>query len=197
MIYTNSYFKLLAVISARRGISSPVTCKRLSSAGLDRPPPLLPPPSPPLRPTFGSFLLQARSSFHSVGLETAYSIPLNPSRSRLCALVSAWSARARAGIYYRFVHESRSEMEQRRRKRERERERERTEPGPGWLSLAHLLDAIQSMRGLDLVPPPQTARVYTPREISAAAPFIEETKTRIEPRRVYEFVTPSRLRFQL
>lgn len=38
-----------------------------------------------------------------------------------------------------------------------ERSVERAEPErPGWLSLAHLLDAIQSMWGLDLVPPPRT-----------------------------------------
>lgn len=52
--------------------------------------------------------------------------------------------------------------------RKPKREREST-ARPSWLSLAHLLDAIQSMRGLDLVPPPQTAHIYTPRDIYRGA----------------------------
>lgn len=52
---------------------------------------------------------------------------------------------------------------------ERKRKSERSGARPSWLSLAHLLDAIQSMRGLDLVPPPQTAHIYTPRDIYRGA----------------------------
>lgn len=154
----------------------PATCKRALPTLL-----LLP---PDLTPRAASFLLQPRSSvpflsvpFHSVPFRSvpvySYSIrsSIRPDPIFLLLLL-LFRAREREsdGIYYRFV-----------RARSRERERE---AGPGRLSLAHLLDAIQSMRSLDLVPPPRNRAACIPREISqAAAPFIQETKTRIEPNR--------------
>ena len=154
----------------------PATCKRALPTLL-----LLP---PDLTPRAASFLLQPRSSvpflsvpFRSVPFRSvpvySYSIrsSIRPDPVFLL-LLPLFRAREREsdGIYYRFV-----------RARSRERERE---AGPGRLSLAHLLDAIQSMRSLDLVPPPRNRAACIPREISqAAAPFIQETKTRIEPNR--------------
>lgn len=158
-----------------------MTCKRLHPARPAAPPPIITSHGPLPCSSALFRLLQPRSSFHHVGLETAYIVS-----ARSVRIPSVFS-RALEYIIVLFPWErERIRREQRERKRggeerqndkdrkreyeseTRERERE-SEARPGWLSLAHLLDAIQSMRGLDLVPPPQTARTYTPRDIYRGA----------------------------
>ena len=132
MIYTNSYFKLLAVISVRRGISCPVTCKRLSwPLFLPRPSDLtlrrlISPSGSIIVPWRGPRNGAARIVFaRSVQIPSVLALSLSLSLS-LSLFLSLTVARlfarslARAGIYYRFVRASRSEMETARRTRERE-----------------------------------------------------------------------------
>lgn len=148
-----------------------MTCKRLHPA---HPAPISTDHDPPPSSSTLFRLFQPRSSFHHVGLETAYIVSARSVRipSVLsCALeyiivLFPWE-RERIPGRERGAREREGEAEKT-QEGGRERERE-SEARPSWLSLAHLLDAIQSMRGLDLVPPPQTAHIYTPRDIYRGA----------------------------
>lgn len=120
-------------------------------------------------------LLQPRSSFHHVDLETAYIVSARSVRipsvlSRALEYIIVLFPRERERTRGSERGTGAGEIKEKEKERERARARARESAArPGWLSLAHLLDAIQSMRGLDLVPPPQTAHIYTPRDIYRGA----------------------------